>query len=103
MSMTQDETTPTRAPKKKRGARRAKRAAPAAAKPKPTAILAGLTATDCAAGCNVAGCVISGKPYCAHPFKGGLRGSDMGNETAIGHLTAATRMLGKAKIKLDKL
>jgi hypothetical protein len=36
--------------------------------------LAGLTKTDCAAGCSIkTGCVITaGRPRCAHPNKGGV-------------------------------
>jgi hypothetical protein len=34
--------------------------------------LAGITRDQCATACNRDGCVISGKPHCAHPMKGGL-------------------------------
>lgn len=31
---------------------------------------AGMTETNCCVGCDSEYCVISGKPYCAHPRKG---------------------------------
>jgi hypothetical protein len=43
----------------------------------------GLTDTMCAAACNVDGCVLSGKPYCAHPRKGGLHRGQMQDADAL--------------------
>lgn len=100
MTMTE---TPAVVPPKKRRAVRRKRKAKAAVPPKPVAALAGLTATACAAGCNVNGCAVSGKPYCAHPFKGGLRAGDMQDEAAVARFGSAKKMLGKAKLNLEKL
>lgn len=54
----------------------------------------GLTKTGCADGCNAKGCVISGKPYCAHPTKGGLQTADMNNDAALKRLKAAREQLG---------
>lgn len=96
MSLTE---TPSITPTKPRRARRKKRAAPA--KPKPAVGYAGLTANDCAAGCNATGCIISGRPYCGHPFKGGLQGRDMQNDAAVARFEAAKKTLGKAKVKVD--
>ncbi len=75
---------------------------PAAQKPKPVAAFVGLTAVECAAECSAAGCVISGKPYCGHPYKGGLQGRDLHDDAAVARMDAAKRMLGKAKITVEK-
>lgn len=54
----------------------------------------GLTKTACADGCNAKGCVISGKPYCAHPTKGGLQTGDMNDNAALKRLKSARDFLG---------
>lgn len=93
--MSDEQTAAPAAPKKTRKKAKARRA-PAARKEKPeTAKVAypGLTATTCAAACNADGCVISGRPYCAHPRKGGLQNDDMGNPEAIRRLQAAAKQL----------
>jgi hypothetical protein len=54
----------------------------------------GMTVTDCAGACNVERCVISGKPYCAHPRKGGLHHADMLIPAALARLERAKRNLG---------
>ena len=94
--------TPTSAPKKPR--RKPRRAKPrkAAANPKPSGQFSGLTAVDCPSGCNVNGCVISGKAYCGHPYKGGLQGRDLHNDAAVARMDEAKKMLGKAKITVAK-
>lgn len=72
-----------------------KRAAPARKEAKPQGVaFPGLTKTGCADGCNAKGCVISGKPYCAHPTKGGLQTVDMNSEAALKRLKAAREQLG---------
>jgi len=58
----------------------------------------GLTKTACADGCNARGCVISGKPYCAHPTKGALQTGDMNNAAALKRLRDAREFLN---IKID--
>ena len=74
----------------KKPVRKAKPAAPA---PKPD-IYAGMTVSECPKGCNEDGCVISGKPYCAHPRKGGLHMTDLANNRpAIDRLKEAQKML----------
>ena len=83
---------PPRAKRKpqKKPVRKAKPAAPTA---KPD-IYAGLTVSECPKGCNADGCVISGKPYCAHPRKGGLHMTDLANNRpAIDRLKEAQKML----------
>lgn len=77
-------------PKKKARKRqvRTKPEAPAA-----TAAYPGLTETDCARACSQAGCVISGNLTCAHPRKGGLRGTDMNDPAALKRLQAAQKQL----------
>ncbi len=90
--------TPAIAPKKKRKTKaRRKRAASA---PKPAAILTGITATVCPAACSEAGCVISGKNYCAHPHKGGLQGLSLRDDGAVTRFAAAKKALGKTKVKI---
>jgi hypothetical protein len=72
-----------------------KRTASARKEPKAAgAQFPGLTKTGCADGCNAKGCVISGKPYCAHPTKGGLQTADMNNDAALRRLKAAREQLG---------
>jgi len=53
----------------------------------------GLTAKGCAQGCSLKGCVISGKPYCAHPNKGGLQSADMYESAAVERFGRARKML----------
>jgi hypothetical protein len=91
MTMTE---TPVAPPKKRTRRKRT-------AKPKPVSAFAGMTVTTCPAGCNVEGCIISGKPYCAHPYKGGLQGRDAQDASAVARLNAAKKMLGKKKIVVD--
>lgn len=90
--MSDEQTTPPPAKKTRKKAKA--RRAPATRKPE-TAKVAypGLTATTCAAACNANGCVISGRPYCAHPRKGGLQNDDMGNSEAIRRLQDAAKQL----------
>lgn len=57
---------------------------------------AGLTVAACCKACDVDGCVISGKPYCAHPRKGGLQTGDMGNADAVARLHEAQKQLARA-------
>ncbi len=75
--------------KKRKPAKKAKSrtAAPRAARPAEP--FPGLTRTVCATACNEKACVISGKPYCAHPTKGGLRGDDMGDPGAKNRIAQA--------------
>jgi len=87
-------------PVKRRGRPPGARIAP----PKPKTIkapseFAGMTRTDCADECRMDRCVVSNRPYCAHPRKGGLQGIDLGNVSAVNRLTAAKlylkRVLGE--------
>lgn len=96
MSLT--ETPSNVVPLKPRKPRRKKRQAKVAAKP--ATAFAGMTATDCPSGCGPAGCIISGKSYCGHPFKGGLQGRDIQNDAAVARVEAAKKALGKAKVKV---
>ncbi|WP_156435158.1 hypothetical protein [Bradyrhizobium lablabi] len=45
--------------------------------------LDGITDAMCPNECNADGCVISGKPYCAHPRKGGLHAIQMQDNDAL--------------------
>lgn len=77
-------------PAKKKGRKPPRRAAPQK-KPseKSSAPFPGLTRTACAETCSAAACAISGKPYCAHPTKGGLQTGDMSNPAALKRLQDA--------------
>jgi hypothetical protein len=55
--------------------------------------LTGLSVKDCPKACNAEQCVISGKPYCGHPRKGGLQAADQGNNEAIERLQKAQKKL----------
>lgn len=55
--------------------------------------ITGISVTDCPKACNADGCVISGKPYCAHPRKGGLQAADQGNTAALERLQTAQKKL----------
>jgi len=58
---------------------------------------AGLTKDTCGSNCNEQGCVISGKPYCAHPFKGGLHSPQMQDRSAIDRFDRAKRHIARQK------
>jgi len=101
------DTTTIEAPPTKRKAtrrkkaRRARHLAPAAVKA--VAIpdeLAGITNTACPLECGPKGCVISGKPYCGHPCKGGLQGPDMIDPAALDRAHRAKTAL--AHMAVDK-
>jgi hypothetical protein len=55
---------------------------------------AGLTVTECAKACNVNGCVISGRPYCAHPRKGGVHQPEMLKPEVLARFERAKKRLG---------
>lgn len=76
--MTETQIEAPAKPVKRRKYKRAKKAA-APRVAKQTSPFAGLTKSACATACNAQACVISGKPYCAHPAKGGLQAGDLGN------------------------
>lgn len=92
------ETNDAPRPAKKKAKKKAKKAvspkAPAGSK------YEGLTLTDCCNACNVDGCVISGKPYCAHPRKGGLHSAEMQNPNALRRRKEAEIVLGKHKLTI---
>jgi hypothetical protein len=93
--MTDMTTNEVKTSAKKRAAK--KRAA--APKPAPAdGKFAGMTVRDCCDGCNEKACVISGKPYCAHPRKGGLHGPEMSDNAALLRRKQAETVLGKQKL-----
>lgn len=90
------EETIVETPKKKSPAKKkTKRKAAVANPPKAEGILAGLTVAACCNDCNVDGCVISGKPYCAHPRKGGLHSSEKMDRGAMRRYQDAQKVLGE--------
>lgn len=102
MDQSPNETTAP-APKAKRP-KRANRRRAAAAPPKPATVpkeFEGISVTECCDGCNADRCIISGKPYCAHPAKGGLHSADLMNPEAVQRYKRAKRVLGEAKLNLQ--
>lgn len=100
MSMT--EAVPTPKPKRKRQRRKLYGRSPALvalrAESRAPSEFAGLTVTECCKACGTAGCVISGAAYCAHPRKGGLQASDLGNPEKLKRLQQAQKLLGKKDV-----
>lgn len=91
-----DATVITPAPSKptRRKKRRPARRRPAVTKAAPIpSELAGLTATDCPVECCAKRCVISGKPYCGHPRKGGLQGAETLDPAAFDRIQRARTAL----------
>lgn len=62
----------------------------------------GMTVANCCDACNIDGCVISGKPYCAHPRKGGLHSGEMQDADALKRHRSAIAFLDRAAAE-DKL
>jgi len=62
----------------------------------------GMTVANCCDDCNEAGCVISGKPYCAHPRKGGLHAAEQQDPDALKRHRSAVAFLDRAAAE-DKL
>jgi len=58
----------------------------------------GMTHFNCADACTRDCCVVSGRPYCAHPHKGGLQRVDLQNLAAINRLNDAKVFVGKQKM-----
>lgn len=101
MSMTEEVAEKAKPAKKKRAVRRNKVASVprAAAKEKTPNIYAGMTVKDCCIDCNAERCVISGKPYCAHPRKGGLHPVEMGDQAALRRRKEAENILRNQMLK----
>ncbi|MEO6781837.1 MAG: hypothetical protein ABI407_11450 [Bradyrhizobium sp.] len=63
----------------------------------------GMSEAACCFDCNIDGCVISGKPYCAHPRKGGLHSPEQQNPEALQRYRRAVatleRSVAEAKLK----
>lgn len=57
----------------------------------------GMTVANCCDDCNANACVISGKPYCAHPRKGGLHASEMQDGDALKRHRSAAALLARAE------
>jgi hypothetical protein len=56
--------------------------------------LAGITKAACAKACSETGCVITGMNVCAHPNKGGVQRSLMGDLEILGRYADACKILG---------
>jgi hypothetical protein len=85
-------------PTPKKPAKKGRRSPRRASFQKPSAPFPGLTRMECATACNANACAISQKPYCAHPTKGGLQGSDMSNAEALKRIQKARDQIN---VKLD--
>ena len=97
--MTDETVTEKKAPAKKRK-KAVKKAAPTPAKA--DGIYTGMTVSACCHDCNVDGCVISGKPYCAHPRKGGLHSAEKHDNVAMRRSQAAERILAEQMLDVRK-
>lgn len=93
-------TAEVKAPARKKAK---KRAAPrkVAAPPKPDGQFEGLTVKECCTACNVDACVISGKPYCAHPHKCGLQPAEMNDSGALARRKEAQRYLRGQLLRVE--
>lgn len=61
-----------------------------------------MTADNCAAACTAERCVVSGKPYCAHPLKGGLQHTQAHDMPAHERLKAARKFIGMDRPPLKR-
>ena len=97
----QAEPAPKRKYKPRRHARANKRPTTApmivSEKPKPGPF-AGMTANDCCSTCSMERCAITGKDYCGHPYKGGLRHGDMNNPEVILRMQEAKKILAHSAV-----
>jgi hypothetical protein len=61
----------------------------------------GMTKFGCAAACNANRCVVSRRPYCAHPYKGALHAADLHHPATIARLSAARDLLARDALDAD--
>lgn len=61
--------------------------------------LLGINNDDCPIDCSMERCVISGKPYCAHPKKCGLHAIDKMVPEAVQRYNRARKVLAHAEIE----
>lgn len=86
------------APARKVRARTKRKAAKVAAQRAPAAAeFEGLTDDACCTGCGMERCVITGKPLCGHPRKGGLQPPDMLIPTTFARFQRAVKHLKHAE------
>ena len=64
---------------------------------------AGMTETECCAGCKADRCVISGSGACAHPMKGGLQPAQMTEAAAMARFNRAKKVLAHRKVDLTNM
>jgi hypothetical protein len=88
-----------------KGKKQKPQAAAAAAQPQESrqavpAEFLGITKSDCPIDCTADRCVISGKPVCAHPCKGGLQPVHMLDQAAVERYQRAHKHL--AHVELDR-
>ena len=88
------------APKKKKTKKRARptTAAPKAAAAEPSEF-GGLTPEDCCAGCSAGCCLITRKPICGHPRKGGLQPPDMAIPETMARYQRAAKYLAHVAVE----
>ena len=100
MNTEMTEVKEPKAPAKKRRPKPRTKAATAKPPKAESTPYAGITVSDCCEACNKDGCIISGRPYCAHPRKGGLHSSQMQDNPAMRRLNEAKRILGKKMLEV---
>lgn len=100
--MSVQETNEPKVPAKKKRKPAKKRAAAAAPKVVGDGVYAGMSVKDCCNACNADRCVISGKPYCAHPRKGGLHAAEMQDAGAMARRREAEKVLGRQKLRVEE-
>ena len=101
-TMTETVVTPPAMPARRKTRRVKRKAAVPIRTKEPADDFAGLTVADCPLECSVKGCVISGKPYCAHPRKGGLQSSQLNDPAALDRAHRAKSMLAHSAIDRRK-
>jgi hypothetical protein len=87
------------APQPKRKYKRRAKPKKASTQPQPRDEFAGLTATDCPHACGADGCVITARPICGHPMKGGVQAPLMRFADVVARHERACKALGMDKRK----
>src|SRR5262245_27433706 len=101
MDETHTETPPPAAPKRKYRRRRTNRVArgprivPPVAAGREAGELEGLSREECCFDCGIEKCVISGKPVCIHPYKGGIKADMQGDPVIVRRYQQARKELAR--------
>lgn len=90
-----NETPETIGPAQPPAQRKRRRAAASRPQPKPDDEFMGMTLRDCCVGCNEKRCLITGSPFCGHPFKSSHPSADPKVQARI---AKAKKLLAHQKI-----